>query len=617
MSHPLLSTSQDTKMLLLGNEAIVRGALEAGIGFVSCYPGTPSSEVPDTFYPISTEGGFTFEYSVNEKVAMEVAGGASLAGVPSMVTMKHVGVNVAADPMMTLAYIGTPGGMIILSADDPGCHSSQNEQDNRYYARLGGIPCFEPSTAQECKDMTRDALAMSIQYEQPVMLRTTTRVNHLRGPVAFGPLPTPKTKGHFKKDPMRFVPVPAVSRVRHNVLLEKLSHFESEAEASTWNAERGKGTTGVIASGISRAYLNDAVTEHGLDDDVRILELGMTYPLPKNLIIHFLKKLDTLIVLEELEPIIEKTVRAIIQEQHLDIKVIGKGAHLPRQGEYSTTMVRDILLRTLNKPLPDHTPCNVPGELPMRPPNLCAGCSHRSTYYAVRKVFGDNAVYSSDIGCYTLGILPPLRAADFLLCMGSSISAGCGTAKVSDQPVVAFIGDSTFFHSGMTGLVNAVYNGHDILVMILDNRTTAMTGHQPNPGVDQTKIGDNAHKVDIEAIVRGCGVEHVTTRKAFNQKALLTTLEEYKALPGVRVIISRDPCVIFKRKVMRKPDSQVAYIEEGFETSEPVRTCLNELGCPAFSVNQGKVGIDPFQCTGCMLCVQICDHIKARKRSLG
>ncbi|MFA7165972.1 MAG: thiamine pyrophosphate-dependent enzyme, partial [Desulfoplanes sp.] len=220
-------------------------------------------------------------------------------------------------------------------------------------------------------------------------------------------------------------------------------------------------------------------------------------------------------------------------------------------------------------------------------------------------------------GCYTLGILPPLRAADLLLCMGSSISAGCGTAKVSGQPVVAFIGDSTFFHSGITGLINAVYNGHDILVVIMDNRTTAMTGHQPNPGVDQTKIGKNAHKIDIEAIVRGCGVDHVTTIRAFNQKALVQTLEEYKALQGVRVIISRAPCVIFKRKVLREPDSQIAYVEEGFEASESVLTCLNELGCPAFSVNQGKVSIDPIQCTGCMLCVQICDRIKARKRSIG
>ena len=617
MSHPLLSTSQDTPLLLLGNEAIVRGALEAGIGFVSCYPGTPSSEVPDTFYRLSPEGEFTFEYSVNEKVAMEVAGGASLAGVPSMVTMKHVGINVAADPMMTLAYIGTPGGMVILSADDPGCHSSQNEQDNRYYARIGGLPCFEPATAQECKDMVKDALSLSAKYEQPVMLRTTTRVNHLRGPVMFGPLPAAKTRGHFDKNPMRFVPVPAVSRVRHTVLLDKLKEFETEAETSAWNNEHGQGTVGVIASGISRAYLNDAIAEHNLGDEVRVLELGMTYPLPAPLIINFLKKVDTVIILEELEPLIENTVRALIQKHGIATDVVGKGAHLPLYGEYSTIIAGDILLRTLNKPLLGHTPCDIPEGLPQRPPNLCAGCSHRSTYFAVRKVFGDEAVYSSDIGCYTLGILPPLRAADFLLCMGSSISAGCGTARVSDQPVVAFIGDSTFFHSGMTGLVNAVYNGHDILIVILDNRTTAMTGHQPNPGVDQTKIGDNAHKIDIEAIVRGCGVEHVATVKSFNQNALVKTIEDYKELSGVRVIISREPCVIFKRKVMRKPLGQVAYVEEGFETSASVHECLTQVGCPAFFSNEGAVGIDPDQCTGCMLCVQVCDHIKARTRSLG
>ncbi len=616
MSHPLLSTSPDTRMLLLGNEAIVRGALEAGVGFVSCYPGTPSSEVPDTFFRISPEGEFVFEYSANEKVAMEVAGGAALAGVPTLVTMKHVGVNVAADPMMTLAYIGTPGGLVILSADDPGCHSSQNEQDNRYYARLAGIPCFEPATAQECKDMTREALIMSARYEQPIMIRTTTRVNHLRGPVAFDEMPAAKTRGHMDKNPMRFVPVPAVSRVRHNVLLEKLGEFKGEAETSRWNTESGKGRIGVIASGICRAYANDVIAEHDLTDSLRVLELGMTYPLPDELLQNFLKKLDTVIILEELEPIVEQHVRSLIQQHHLQVDVTGKGQHLPLQGEYSTLMVRNVLLRTLNHPLPEHVPCAVPEKLPMRPPNLCAGCSHRSTYYAVRKVFGDEALYSSDIGCYTLGILPPLKAADFLLCMGSSISTGCGAARVSDQPVVAFIGDSTFFHSGMTGLVNAVYNNHDILIVILDNRTTAMTGHQPNPGVDKTQIGDNAHKIDIKAIVRGCGVEHVATVKSLNQKALVKTLEEYKELSGVRVIISREPCEIFKRKVLRSASKQVAYVEEGFESSEDVLTCLNELGCPAFFLKEGKVGIDPFQCSGCMLCVQLSDHIKARKRSL-
>jgi indolepyruvate ferredoxin oxidoreductase alpha subunit len=400
------------------------------------------------------------------------------------------------------------------------------------------------------------------------------------------------------------------------VLLEKLGAFAGESETSPWNTERGKGRVGVIASGICRAYANDAIEEHGLSESLRVLELGMTYPLPDTLILNFLKKVDTVIILEELEPIMEQHVRALIQKHHLEAEVVGKGAHLPFQGEYSTVMVRNILLKTLNKPLPEHVPCAVPENLPLRPPNLCAGCSHRSTYYAVRKVFGDEALYSSDIGCYTLGILPPLRAADFLLCMGSSISAGCGAARVADQPVVAFIGDSTFFHSGMTGLVNAVYNGHNILIVILDNRTTAMTGHQPNPGVDQTQIGDNAHKIDIEAIVKGCGVEHVTTVKSLNQKALVSTLETYKELSGVRVIISREPCEIFKRKVLRSAPGQVAYVEEGYEASEDVLACLNEVGCPAFFLHEGKMGIDPFQCSGCMLCVQLSDHIKARKRSL-
>jgi indolepyruvate ferredoxin oxidoreductase, alpha subunit len=621
MAHPLLAGAPGETHLFLGNEAIVRGAIEAGIQFVSCYPGTPSSEVPDTFFRLSPEGAYAFEYSVNEKVALEVAGGATLAGALCLVTMKHVGVNVAADPLLTLTYVGSPGGLVLLSADDPGCHSSQNEQDNRIYARLAGMPCFEPATAQEAKDMTRAALGLSRELGAPALLRTTTRVNHLRGPVTLAaPTVLPKPTG-FQKNPSRFVPIPAFARPMHLRQLGRIEALRERAETSPFNVVSGTGNVGVIASGISRAYLSDALEETGLSGHVKVLDLGFTYPLPEKLIATFLEGLDTLLIIEELEPVLETEIRALAQRLGLPLNILGKTpGPLPRFGEFDVSLVETALRVALGLPEPEKLACScgsAPGSpLPNRPPNLCAGCPHRATYVAVRKVFGDTAVYSSDIGCYTLGLLPPLNAADFLLCMGSSISAGCGAAKAAGQTVVGFIGDSTFFHSGITGLVNAVFNRHDILVVILDNRTTAMTGHQPNPGVDKTNLGDNPVRVDIEPLVRGIGITQIRKVNPLNQKATLAAIEELKSLRGVRVLIAEEPCPLFARRAYGQKRNQVAYVAgdcAAMVKDGSCGDCLNTLACPAFSVEDGKMVIDPLLCSGCMLCLQICKNIKARK----
>ncbi len=608
----LLDPNPGAKELLLGNEAIVRGALEAGVGFISCYPGTPSSEVPDTFFRLSPKGKYYFEYAPNEKVAMETAGAASLGGVPTLVTMKHVGVNVAADPMMTLAYIGTPGGLVILSADDPGCHSSQNEQDNRYYARLAGLPCFEPSTAQECKDMTREAMELSAKWEQPVMLRTTTRVNHLRGAVNFGEMKPARTRGEFKKNPGRFVPIPAVARVRHKALIANLEKIRSEIEHTSWNRSWGEGSVGVIASGVSRSYLKDVLKSHP-EIQVRVLELGIAHPLPENTIKNFLSGLDKVIILEELEPILENDVRILCQKNGLEIEVIGKSDELPLWDEYSTLCVEQALMKTVGLEIKkDLLPAPDISELPGRPPNLCAGCSHRSVYMNVRKIYGDEAIYSSDIGCYTLGILPPLKAADFLLCMGSSVSSGCGMSRVVDNPVVAFIGDSTFFHSGITGLINAVYNNYDLVLVILDNRTTAMTGHQPHPGVDQSLYGGRPGNIEIEPLVRASGVNNVRKVKALNQKAVFEALEQFKKMSGVRVLIAEEPCPLYARRVMGIKRNKIAVVKESGPAS---LECLNTLACPSFYMEGEKVMINPDSCAGCMVCIQICDEIKPGSRS--
>jgi indolepyruvate ferredoxin oxidoreductase alpha subunit len=606
---PLLLGPAGGKHLLLGNEAAVRGALEAGVNFVSCYPGTPSSEVPDNFRRLAASGRFIFEYSVNEKVALECAAGAALSGALCLVTMKHVGVNVAADPLLTMTYTGLPGGLVLFSADDPGCHSSQNEQDNRLYARFAGMPCFEPASAQECKDMTKAALLLARKSGQPVMLRSTTRVSHLRGPVLFGPLPEPAPVIPFVRDPGRFVPVPAVARVRHRAAAANLERIRVLAESSPFNLmSGGEGSIGVVASGISRAYLHDALRAVPPERKPRVFELGMSLPLPVKALEDFMRGVEILLVLEEGEPLVEQALRALAHTLSLPVEIRGKRGPLEIFGEYSVPQVRSALLPLLGLGEEAAAPA-APGELPGRPPNLCPGCAHRAAFYAARKVFGDDVVYSGDIGCYTLGFLPPLRTADFLFCMGSSISAGSGFARFG-KPVVAFIGDSTFFHSGLTGLVNAVFNKHNILVVVLDNGTTAMTGHQPNPGVDQATLGANCTHLDIESVVRGCGVTRAERTGGYNLKRLIALMEEMKTETGVRVIIVEEPCVLYARRVLKKKRGRKAYAaRQDAGTVE----CLENLACPAFYREGESCGVDPDLCTGCMVCVQASPSFKARK----
>ena len=610
MNHPLLDP-KGARHLLLGNEAIVRGALEAGVNIVTCYPGTPSSEVPDTFRRIAACGRFTLEYSVNEKVAMEVAAGAALGGALCLVTMKHVGVNVAADPLLTMTYTGLPGGLVLLSADDPGCHSSQNEQDNRTYARFAGMPCFEPATAQEAKDMARAAFILARETQQPVMLRTTTRVNHLRGPVEFGALPeNPASNVAFKRDLRRFVPVPAVARTRHKALAANLEAIAEKSETSPFNIQSGESTIGIVASGISRAYLHDVLLANDWQSKVRVFDLGMSWPLPLGRLEVFLRSVNTALVLEEGEPLVENALRVLAQKKNLPVLIKGKEDPLTIFGEYSTLVIHDAIAPLVGKDIP--LTCGAHClELPQRPPNLCAGCAHRSVFYAVRKAYGDSAYYSSDIGCYTLGLLPPLACADFLFCMGSSISAGSGFARSSGKPVVAFIGDSTFFHSGMTGLVNAVFNRHDVLVVILDNGTTAMTGHQPNPGVDQDILGDGCVHLDIESVVKGCGVTQVAKVRGYNQKALQRVIGEMKEESGIRVLIVEEPCVLFARRALKKERGQRAYVAEQGESAQ---SCLETLACQAFRLEGGDISVDQELCAGCMVCMQVSPAFKAQKK---
>ena len=616
--HELLEPAGLQKKLLLGNEAIVRGAVEGNVRFVAAYPGTPSSEIIDRFSRIASDARVYVEYSVNEKVSLETACAAAVSGVRSLCSMKHVGLNVAADAFMTLAYVGVQAGMVVVSADDPSLHSSQNEQDNRYYARLAGVPMLEPSTPREAKDMTLEALRLSERFRIPCLLRTTTRVNHCRAPVSLGDLPAAAPTAVFHKDPFNLVVVPMVGRKLHLALLEKLNGLQREADNSPLNFAEGEGDWGIVTSGVSYLYVKDAVRQLGLRGKVKILKLGFTHPHPKGLLERFLKGLKKALVVEELEPFLEEAVKLTAFEAGLQVSVGGKDVPgLARAFELDTSKVKKALSSFFGV---DYSPPAIfsPPELPQRPPNLCPGCPHRATYYSVRKVFGDEAVYPTDIGCYTLGLLPPLNMADFLICMGSSVSTAGGFSKVLDRPIVAFIGDSTFFHSGITGLINAVTQDHRILLVVLDNATTAMTGHQPHPGSRATPDGRIEGKVDIEAVVRGCGVQKVVTVNPLQVKKTGAAIEELKRTMengSVSVLISRSPCPLFERRVTGKKQKVVFQVEESCDLC---KRCLEELGCPAFVFEEpqegpARISINAALCSGCSVCSQICQSVKPKR----
>jgi indolepyruvate ferredoxin oxidoreductase alpha subunit len=500
-------------------------------------------------------------------------------------------------------------------------HSSQNEQDNRYYAQLAGLPMLEPANSQEALEMTRAAFELSEAYKIPVLLRTTTRINHSRTPVEVGLLQPPRRSGAFKKDPFNLVTVPMVGRRLRVELLEKINKLGSEASASPFNRVEGKGGWGVVTSGVSYNYVADAVRELDMTDRVRVLKMGMTYPFADEICLDFLKGVERVLVVEELEPFLEDKLKILAQENGLTLEIRGKGEELlPRYYEFDPVQVKSAMARFFQL---KYQPAQVEMEsaLPQRPPNLCAGCPHRASYYAVNKALGDAAaIYPTDIGCYTLGILPPLEAADFLLCMGSSVSSAGGFAKAQEEPVVAFIGDSTFFHSGITGLINAVHNDHNFILVILDNGTTAMTGQQPHPGIELTPEGRQPPKVDIEAVVRGCGVDRVETVNPLQVDKTIAVLKEMledKQRPGVKVLISKSPCPLFERRVTGKKQKIVFRVTN---ECDMCRRCLDELGCPAFTYCEDEeecafISIDEHLCSGCSVCKQICHAIKPKKKT--
>jgi indolepyruvate ferredoxin oxidoreductase alpha subunit len=553
------------------------------------------------------------EYSANEIVAVEVAAGAANCGVRALTAMKHVGLNVAADALMTLAYVGVRGGYVIVAADDPECYSSQNEQDNRYYALLSNLPCLEPSNPQEAKDMTVAAVGLSEKLGLPVLLRTTTRVNHTRGPVTYGPLAKPNLKGEFVREAKRMVMVPAFARTQHVSLLEKTHQALEISEVSPYNeiTRVGNSSIGVISSGAAYNYALEALDR--LDLNGSVLKLGMTHPLPQKRIAEFLRKHNRIIIVEELEPYLEIQIKAIAKDCAPSAEIFGKTLtpYFPRKGELSTRIVLTALSKITGKKNPidfdgiDRKANEIAKELPLRPPILCSGCPHRASFYIIRKVGGEATLYPTDIGCYALGAAPPLNVGDLLICMGSSVSTAQGISRTTGRHTMAIVGDSTFFHATLAGLVNAVYNNAKVILIVLDNETTAMTGNQPHPGTGLTGMQTLSEKASIEKTARGLGVKYVKVINPFKINEAAAALEEAQRQTGPSVVVFKAPCALMLTREKRRKGIKTTSLIVSDQCTGCM-SCIKLLGCPALELKEGKPQINEILCTACGLCLQVC-----------
>jgi len=520
------------KVLLLGNHAIARGALEGNIAVFAAYPGTPSSELTDTMAAVAKKAGVYMEYSTNEKVAFETALSAAWSGLRAMTAMKHVGLNVAMDSFMTVSYMGVDGALVVMVADDPSMWSSQNEQDTRAIAKFANVPVLEPSSPHEAKEMTKYAFEVSEKYGQMVILRTTTRSSHARGDVTLGELPeeirlAKRKFGNFKKNPEKYVDIPAFQRKKHPWLLETIEKYRKEFDESPFNRIEGDGKVGIIAPGLSYAYVKEALAWLGVEN-VKVLKLGTPFPVPYGLLERFLDGLEKVLIVEELEPVVEEQVKTWAYDRGLTIPIHGKDL-VPRVYEMTTRRAVTAIAKFLGLETPinfeeiDEKYEKVKAMVPPRPPSLCPACPHRNTFYAIRRAATPRAIFPSDIGCYTLGVLPPLRTVDTTIAMGGSIGVAHGldvalngvpgederkTGK-EKKIIVATIGDSTFFHTGLPALANAIYNRSDVVIVVLDNLVTAMTGDQPNPGTGETPHGPGK-RILIEEVAKAMGAESLT-----------------------------------------------------------------------------------------------------------
>ncbi len=566
------------KALMLGNEAIARGAWEAGVRVVSSYPGTPSTEITEA---ASAYPEIYTEWAVNEKVSLEVTAGASAAGARSMNCMKHVGLNVAADPLFTLSYTGVNGGLVIVVADDPGMNSSQNEQDSRFYARAALVPMLEPADSEECRAFVKEAFDLSERFDTPFLIRTTTAIAHARSMVTLEPRAGVEVKP-YAKDAAKYVMMPAMARGRHVKVEERSIALAAWSDATPLNRVEMRDTQiGIICSGVVYQYVREALPE------ASTLKLGVVNPLPRTLIEDFAAKVDKLYVIESLEPIFEEQIAS------WGVRVTGGKALTGLQGDLSARRVREALGFTVPEVLPAE-------KLPGRPPVMCAGCPHRGPFYVLNKL---RLHVTGDIGCYTLGTLAPLNAIDTVLCMGASVGMAQGFARARGDEfaarTVAVIGDSTFLHSGVTSLINAAYNKANAAVLILDNRTTGMTGHQPNPSTGYNIHREPTTEIDLAALCRACGVESVATVDAFDLQGLEAALKDALSFPGPAVVIARKACALLDKKRAFTPYRVIP------DRCTGCMTCM-KLGCPAIEKDGKKARVNPDLCVGCGLCAGVC-----------
>ena len=601
------------KEFLMGNEAIALGAIAAGVNLVSGYPGTPSSEVLETVAKRRTNNIYV-EWSVNEKAALEVAAGASYTGARSLVTMKQVGLNVASDPLMSLEYVGIKGGMVVLVADDPGPISSQTEQDTRHFAAFSKLPCFDPTSAQEAYEMIQEAFEYSEVYGTPVFFRPTTRVCHGYASIEIKDMNEymlHKAEG-FVKDSNRWVIFPRLSYQNHkkiearNVALSE--EFSTYSRNRIYPAEEQNRTSrkGIAASGISFTYTLESLETLGM---VRLLKIATPHPFPEKLALEFLDGLDEVLCMEELDPVLERELTYLCGKYHLPVKIYGKlTGHTANAGENTRDSVYQNISdflginsdQTEEAPTQGVVNSTTAPTLPIRPPVLCAGCPHRASFYAVKAAMkGRKTIFCGDIGCYTLGNAMPLDMVDTCLCMGAGLGIAQGVGHIEpDTSCFAFVGDSTFFASAITGVINAVYNQANMTLIILDNSTTAMTGHQPHPGTGHTMMGEIVQKINIESVLRGIGVTTVETVNPLDHKTAISCVKRTADLSGVKAIIFKSPCI-----ATVKPDTPL-FVEQ--KTCISCKKCIRELGCPALVIQNGKVTIDSSLCTGCTLCSQLC-----------
>ena len=583
------------KLLMTGNEAIARGAYEAGVRFASAYPGTPSTEILENV--ATYKGDIVAEWATNEKVALEAAIGGSLAGARTMASMKHVGVNVAADPLFTFSYTGVNGGMVLISADEPGMHSSQNEQDNRNYAKFAKIAMFEPSTSQEAKDMFKEAFEVSEKFDTPVLFRVTTRLCHSKGIVECSDRVDVPIK-EYVKNPQKNLTVPAHARVRRIELEDRMSKLLEYSNNTPLNSYEINDTKiGIVASGMCYTYAKEV-----FGDDASYMKLGFTNPMPIDKIKEFASKVDKIYVIEENDEFIEEQLKANNIECH------GKDV-FPSYGEMTPDVIRKSVFGKMNDTIEYNKDLVV-----NRPPGLCAGCPHRGFFYELGK--RKNVMVTGDIGCYTLGFAPPYNAMDTVVCMGASLSAGHGAQKVfnmkedNNMRVVGVLGDSTFFHTGVNSLLDVVYNNGNSISVILDNRITGMTGHQQNPGTGYTLQGDITNEVDIEALVKACGVKHIKTINPNDLSQVKETLDWAFELDEPSVIITRWPCVLKKFSKQDIEEFNNPFTSKCSVDSDKCIGCklCMRTGCPAisFKSEQKTVLIDKNQCVGCEVCSQVC-----------